>query len=246
MSAMNTLTFSTSCQVAPAAVRIRSMFRSVCVVSGPTPPGTSSSPSPEPSVPATKISSSVRAAGENGGSRPSPSTMSRSVRAMRHLGIRTERATRVRRHAVVPMRQSVSVPGWICPDCGRQFGRAGQSHECAPAMTLDEYFSTGPPHERPVFDAVMRHVSTLGPVHVEPVSVGIFLKRPRKFAELRPMQRWVSVSFSLRRTARHPTIVRKVVPYGGRYFHVANVAGPDDVDDRFCDLLTEAYEDAAG
>ena len=46
-------------------------------------------------------------------------------------------------------------------------------------MTLDEYFATGPSHERPVFDAVMRHLADVGPVHVEPVSVGIFLKNPR-------------------------------------------------------------------
>lgn len=113
-------------------------------------------------------------------------------------------------------------------------------------MSLEEYFSTGPPHERPVFDAVMAHLAAVGPVHVEPVSVGIFLKNPRKFAELRPMQRWVSVSFSLGRRAAHPTIVRKVVPYGGRFYHVANVASPADVDDRFRDLLTEAYEEARG
>ncbi len=111
-------------------------------------------------------------------------------------------------------------------------------------MSVDEYFATGPPHERPVFDAVMRHLATVGPVHVEPVSVGIFLKNPRKFAELRPMQRWVAISFFLRRTARHPAIVRKVVPYGGRYYHVANVASAGDVDVAFCELLTEAYEEA--
>jgi hypothetical protein len=61
-------------------------------------------------------------------------------------------------------------------------------------MSLEEYFSTGPAHERPVFDAVMTHVDGLGPVHVEPVSVGIFLKRGRRFAELRPMQKWVAQS----------------------------------------------------
>jgi Domain of unknown function (DUF5655) len=112
-------------------------------------------------------------------------------------------------------------------------------------MTLDEYFATGPPHERPVFDAVMRHLEGVGPVYVEPVSVGIFLKNPRKFAELRPLQRWTALSFSLRRPASHRTIVRKVVRYGGRYFHVANVAGPADVDDDLRDLLTEAYDEAA-
>ena len=136
--------------------------------------------------------------------------------------------------------------GWTCPECGRLFGRTAQSHDCAPGMTLEEYFSTGPPHERPVFDAIMAHLATVGPVHADVVSVGIFLKNPRKFAELRPMQRWVAVSFSLRRRARHPTIVRKVIEYHGRYFHIANVAGPEDLDEALRELLTEAYEDAAG
>ncbi len=62
-------------------------------------------------------------------------------------------------------------------------------------MTLDEYFATGPSHERPVFDAVYEYLSTLGPVHVEPVSVGIFIKTSGSFVELRPMTRWVAMSF---------------------------------------------------
>ena len=131
--------------------------------------------------------------------------------------------------------------GWDCPACGRRFRRAGQSHECAPAMSLDEYFSTGPPHERPVFDAVMERLEGVGPVHVEPVSVGIFLKRAQTFAQLRPMRNWVALSFSLEREVRHRTIVRKVMPYGGRYWHVANLRGPSDLDDDLGDRLTEAY-----
>jgi hypothetical protein len=130
---------------------------------------------------------------------------------------------------------------WICPACRRQFRRGGQSHECSPAMTVEEYFMTGPHHERPVFDAVMRHLNTVGPVHVEPVSVGIFLKRVGKFAELRPMQRWVALSFSLPHEVRHRTVVRKVIPWRGRYFHVANLANPEDFDDDLAGWLTEAY-----
>jgi hypothetical protein len=133
---------------------------------------------------------------------------------------------------------------WTCAECGRQFRRTRQSHECAPAMSLDEYFATGPPHERPVFEAVMAHLATLGPVHVEPVSVGIFIKRDGSFLELRPMQHWVAVSFPLRRRAQHRTIVRKVNQWHGRYHHVANVAGPEDLDPALLDLLTEAYADA--
>jgi len=133
------------------------------------------------------------------------------------------------------------VPTWMCPSCSRQFGRANQSHECAPAMSLEEYFSTGPPHERPIFEAVMRHLNTVGSVHVEPVSVGIFLKRARTFAELRPMQRWVALSFSLPRRVQHPRIIRKPVQYHGRYFHVVNLRWPNDFDGQLRDWITEAY-----
>ena len=132
---------------------------------------------------------------------------------------------------------------WICPECDRLFGRAGQSHDCAPGLLLEEYFASGPPHERPIFEAVMAHVETLGPVHADIVSVGIFLKNPRKFAELRPKDRWVAISFSLRRRAHHPTITRKVVEYGARHWHVANVREPAEVDSDLLDLLTEAYRD---
>ena len=108
-------------------------------------------------------------------------------------------------------------------------------------MTLEEYFSCGPPHERPIFEVVMKHVKKLGPVHVEPVSVGIFLKNPRCFAQLRPKDKWVAVSFSLPRKVTHPTITRKVVPYQGKFHHVANVRSPEDVDEVLLGYLTDAY-----
>jgi hypothetical protein len=92
----------------------------------------------------------------------------------------------------------------------------------------------------------MAHLESLGPVHADIVSVGVFLKNPRKFAELRPKDRWVAISFSLRRRATHPTITRKVVEYGHRYWHVANVRDPAEVDDALLDLLTEAYNDEPG
>jgi hypothetical protein len=131
---------------------------------------------------------------------------------------------------------------WICPDCGRLFGKAKQSHACSPGMSVDEYFSTGPPWERPIYERVMAHVSTLGPVHADAVQVGIFLKNPKKFAELRPMTKWVAISFGLSRRASHPTITRKVNDYNGMYWHVCNVKDASEVDDALLELLTEAYE----
>jgi uncharacterized protein DUF5655 len=136
-----------------------------------------------------------------------------------------------------------AVPAWTCPDCRRQFGRRGQSHECAPAMTLDEYFSTGPERERPIFDAVMAHLDTVGPVYVEPVSVGIFLKRSRTFAELRPMVRWQALSFSLGRPLTSAKIARRAA-MGRRTWYVVNLRTPDEVDDDVRAWLTEAYLDS--
>ena len=111
-------------------------------------------------------------------------------------------------------------------------------------MELEEYFSTGPAHERPIFDAVMAAIRDIGPIHIEPVSVGIFLKRARTFAELRPKQRWVALSFSLPHRVVHPTIIRRVERYGSRYFHVANLARPEEFDDELREWLIEAYLDS--
>ncbi len=108
-------------------------------------------------------------------------------------------------------------------------------------MSLEEYFSTGPEHERPIFEAVIDHLEAIGPVHVEPVSVGIFLKRAQTFAQLRPKDRWVALWFSLPRKVEHERITRKVIRYGGRYHHVANLRGPEDLDDRLLGWLAESY-----
>lgn len=88
------------------------------------------------------------------------------------------------------------------------------------------------------------HVEAVGPCEIEAVSVGIFFKRSRSFAQLRPMQRWVALSFSLPRVVRHPLITRRVVPYGRHFHHVANLRTPDDLDDALRGYLTEAFLDA--
>lgn len=131
--------------------------------------------------------------------------------------------------------------GWTCPGCGRRFGRRNQSHECAPAMSVEEYFSTGPERERPIFEAVLEHLESLGTVHVEPVSVGIFLKRGRTFAELRPMTRWVALWFPHSSVIDDRRIARRIAVSGNRSWYVVNLRGPEDVDDQVRSWLTEAY-----
>lgn len=111
-------------------------------------------------------------------------------------------------------------------------------------MTLDEYFSTGPERERPIFEVVRAHLESLGPVYIEPVSVGIFFKRGGTFVELRPMVKWEALSFGLSRTLDHPRIARKMKG-GARTYHVVNIREPSDVDDQVKEWLTESYTDFA-
>jgi hypothetical protein len=132
---------------------------------------------------------------------------------------------------------------WTCPACGRSFRRTRQGHECAPALTLDEYFATGPDWERPIFEAVLAHVESLGQITVEPVSVGIFLKSNGSLFELRPKTKWVSLSFPLSRRLVSSRLGRKAIPSGQRYFHFVNLTSPADVDDELRGWLTESFSE---
>lgn len=141
----------------------------------------------------------------------------------------------------MPSKTRNSLGGWICPECGRLFDRVGRGHDCAPGLSIDEYFATGPAHERPVFDAVLAHLAGLGPVHSDVVSVGIFLKNPRQFAQLRPARAWVAMLFALDRLVEHPLITRKPMQSGSRYWHTARIAQPSALDEQLRAYLTEAY-----
>jgi hypothetical protein len=109
-------------------------------------------------------------------------------------------------------------------------------------MSLERYFATALPHERPVFDAVYGYLRTLGEIHVEPVGVGIFLKRRGSFVELRPKTKWVAMSFPMPRRVQHARITRKPIQAGMAIYHVANLRAPDDLDDGLRELLAESYD----
>lgn len=133
--------------------------------------------------------------------------------------------------------------GWTCPRCSRLFAREHQAHECEPALGIEAYFSTGPAFERPIFNAVLAHLETLGPMHVEPVSVGIFIKSSGSFVELRPMTRWVALWFPMARRIRDRRISRRPVRSGPRLVHVVNLKDPADVDDQVRGWLDESHAD---
>ena len=133
------------------------------------------------------------------------------------------------------------MPRWTCPRCDREFGRERQSHTCVPGCTVDTTFAGRQPRLRAVYHAILAHVESLGPVHEDAVSVGVFLKADRKLAEVRPRSQDVWLALYLPRPVRDPRFARVLGPGGPRVVHVLLLREPDDVDDQVRRWLTEAF-----
>ena len=86
---------------------------------------------------------------------------------------------------------------WVCPRCEREFERVRQGHVCSPAGTLEQTFAGYPAEHLQICSVIIDYLRSLGPLHVDAVRVGVFLKTQRKLAEIRPKQRWVSMDLVL-------------------------------------------------
>ncbi|MGE5827957.1 MAG: DUF5655 domain-containing protein [Micromonosporaceae bacterium] len=139
----------------------------------------------------------------------------------------------------------VGMGRWTCPRCDREFGRAHQSHVCVPGGTVEESFAGRPPVQREIYDALMAHLDTLGPVHVDAVKVGVFLRRTDKIAEVRPMARALKLWLGLPRRVDSPLVTQHLQGAAGRVWHAIRLTSPDQVDDELQAWLTEAYHAAA-
>jgi hypothetical protein len=133
------------------------------------------------------------------------------------------------------------VTRWVCPRCDREFGRASQGHTCVPGCTVDETFATRPPEQRAVYDAILAHLQSLGPVHEDAVGVGVFLKRDRKLAEVRPRSRDVLLGLYLPRAVHDPRIAKVLAPGSPRVVHLLMLRSTSEVDGQVRDWLTEAF-----
>ena len=131
--------------------------------------------------------------------------------------------------------------GWICKGCGRRFGRVNQSHTCAPARTVDDFFAGRPPVQRRAFDAIAAHLGKLRPIHVEAVIACVMFKRTRSFAEVRAKRDGLDLIFLLSRTVEHPRIARTFRLSANRVVHYVLVRTKADVDSQVRAWLTEAY-----
>jgi hypothetical protein len=133
---------------------------------------------------------------------------------------------------------------WTCPRCDREFGRAHQSHTCLPGNSVEATFLARPPVQRAIYDAIVEHLESLGPFHVDAVSVGVFLKTDRKLAEVRPKSKWLQLSVYLPRTIHDDRVASTITLSAARTVHRIKLRDVADVDDQVRGWLTEAYDHA--
>lgn len=134
---------------------------------------------------------------------------------------------------------------WTCPRCDREFERARQSHTCVPGCTVDTTFAGRAPVMRAIYDAIVTHLATLGTVHEDAVSVGVFLKRERKLAEVRPRSKDVRLYLFLPYPIDDERVGKVWGRTGTRVMHQIDLRSESDVDDLLCEWLTMAYDFAS-
>jgi hypothetical protein len=137
-----------------------------------------------------------------------------------------------------------AMAAWLCPACGRQFGRTNQSHACVPPMPLEQYLARLEPAQRATCSAVLDYLATLGEITVDAVNVGILVKRHRTFAELRPMKGRMALSFLVSRSIEDPRIKRDLALSKRRRALYADLHRPEDLDAGVREWLREAYLDS--
>ena len=130
---------------------------------------------------------------------------------------------------------------WVCPNCGRSFGRANQPHSCTPSAPLDVALAARPPEQRAIHEAVIAALAGIGPIVVESVGKSVMIKRSRTFAEVIFKRDIVEIAFLLSREVESPRIVRTLQLSANRTAHVVHAADPSEVDAELRDWLTEAW-----
>jgi hypothetical protein len=98
-------------------------------------------------------------------------------------------------------------PLWPCPDCGRAFANANQSHACG-RYDLESHFAGKPPIVREIYEAFLAMLEEIGPVTVLPEKTRIAFQVRMSFAQLTIRRHWVLGHFVLARRVEDPVFTK--------------------------------------
>jgi hypothetical protein len=105
-----------------------------------------------------------------------------------------------------------------------------------------ELLSRHPAWVSEIYDRIISHLRSLGPIHEDAVDVGIFLKSDRKIAEFRPLVRSARLYLFLPDARDDPRVQRSVRTGADRIVHLIKLTTTADVDADLLSWLTESYD----
>ena len=129
---------------------------------------------------------------------------------------------------------------WTCPDCGRTFAAARQSHACG-RSDLARHLAGRSDAVVASFDRFRREVLRCGPATMIPERTRVAFHTRMSFAVLMPRSRYLRGHLVLPRMVRSRRF-DKVERVGRRtVVHSFRLDGPDEIDDRFSDWIATSY-----
>jgi hypothetical protein len=112
------------------------------------------------------------------------------------------------------------------------------------AALLDEIYAGKKAHQRPIHDALMAYIETLGPFEIAPKKGYVSLRRKKQFAMFGPKtNERFELGINSKVDIAAPNIIAQAP--GGMCQYIAPMTGVGDIDKRMKDALKKAF-DAAG
>jgi Domain of unknown function (DUF5655) len=130
---------------------------------------------------------------------------------------------------------------WTCPECGRTFARAKQSHVCG-TWTVEEHLAGADERSLELYRRFVEVVEAGGEFDFAPTKRQIGLRGARRiFAGLRLTERGLEGYLDLPRAVESPRF-RRVSPYTKRLsVHHFVLAAPEEIDDEFAGWIRESH-----
>lgn len=108
-------------------------------------------------------------------------------------------------------------------------------------LSVDSHFEKRPPQLRKIYDKIIDAVMDFGPVGIEPIKSGIFLKKAGTFAKVEVKKDHLKVEFFLDHL-HNAFPVEKTLQYTQKKIvHLVSVSSLEDVDKQLTGWLKTSY-----
>lgn len=129
---------------------------------------------------------------------------------------------------------------WTCPNCGRQFAKAGQGHVCG-AWSVEQHLEGHDAATLALYEKFVQLVQACGPFAYAATKAQIGFQVKRIFAGVHLTKKGLEGYLDIARRVDSPRFSR-VSPYTHRLFvHRFVISDASELDDEFAGWVCESY-----